>query len=108
MESLSPPLQLVAGHVLLHDQRRKVLAVANTAVGIATLLAPICLAVIVLLVIEMTDRIPFPKAGASSTTRPPTFRKREREEPSDLVPSSPTRGDPGRIQALRARWRRIK
>jgi len=38
----------------------------NTTIGLAVILGPICLAIIVLVAIELTDRIPFPKAHASS------------------------------------------
>jgi hypothetical protein len=65
---------------------KEVLAVANTAIGLAVLLGPICLAVIVLLAIEMTDRIPFPEAGASATTRPSTLSQRDWEELIDQAP----------------------
>jgi hypothetical protein len=40
-----------------------VLAVADTAIGLAVVLSPLGLAIVVLLLIELTDRIPFPEAS---------------------------------------------
>jgi hypothetical protein len=52
---------------------KEVLAVDNTAAGLAVLLGPLCLAIIVLVAIEMTDRIPYPADVAEP--RPPARRR---------------------------------
>jgi hypothetical protein len=97
---------------------KEVLAVANTAIGLAVLLGPICLAVIVLLAVEMTDRIPFPEAGAPATARPSTLSQRDWEELTDQAPNLPTwtedraetdwRATPLGSRHVRVRLRRIK
>jgi hypothetical protein len=94
---------------------KEVLAVANTAIGLAVLLGPICLAVIVLLAVEMTDRIPFPETGAPATARPSTLSQRDWEELTDQAPNLSTwtedRGETGTPLGsgqVRARLRRIK
>jgi hypothetical protein len=42
------------------------MAMDNTLIGLAVILGPICLAIVVLIVIEMTDRLPSPKDAPSS------------------------------------------
>lgn len=91
---------------------------ANTAIGLAVLLGPICLAVIVLLAVEMTDRIPFPEAGASARARPSTLSQRDWEELTDQAPDIPSsaedraeadqRPPPLESRKTSARLRRIK
>ena len=55
----------------------------STAAGLAVLLGPLCLAIIVLAAIEMTDRIPYP-ADAAETH--PQARRRESEKTMESEP----------------------
>jgi len=94
---------------------KEVLAVANTAIGLAVLVGPICLAVVVLLAVEMTDRIPFPETGARATARPSTLSQRDWEELTDLAPNLRTWAQdraetetPLGSEQVRAGLRRIK
>lgn len=59
----------------------------NTAAGLAVLLGPLCLAIIVLVAIEMTDRIPF--SADTAQTRPPTPRRREPGKTMESEPRAP-------------------
>jgi hypothetical protein len=68
---------------------KEVLAVDNTAAGLAVLLGPLCLAIIVLVAIEMTDRIPYPADAAG--THPPERRRREPEKTVKPEPLAPPR-----------------
>ena len=87
---------------------------ANTAIGLAVLVGPICLAVVVLLAVEMTDRIPF-RRRARATARPSTLSQRDWEELTDLAPNLRTWAQdraetetPLGSEQVRAGLRRIK